>query len=255
MSYWSCGYQGPPNEFVKDLHWLSAYYLKKQYGEVHLITDDCGALALNNFQWTSIRTDLVELDPSHATWFWAAGKLKTFQLAAQQGKPFLHVDYDVLLMNGLPDELNNASVIAQHPEDVVQSNYELDRVLPLIPNHSLFLEYPTPFAANTGVFGGNDLDFINTYVTEILDLAFSQENEILRTRKIYSHYGGASMFFEQYGLAVVAKKYGVNISYLFSGWPTPQEAKEKQYVHLMGAKRHTHVMEKISRIVAKLKSE
>jgi hypothetical protein len=252
MSYWSCGYQGPPTEYMKNLHWLAAYYLKLNYGEVHLVTDSTGKAALNNFEWSSVSTDLNELDPQHGKWFWASGKLKTFQLAAKAGRPFVHVDYDVFLPKGLPLELNDAAVFAQCPEDVEICRYELPRVFPLIPRCGILTEYKTRCAANTGVFGGNDLDFIHKYATEILDLAFHPENKILQTRAIYSHYGGASMLFEQYGLATAAKKHGVDISYVFPHWPSPKEAREKQFIHLMAAKRYAYMSEKISKIVTKL---
>jgi hypothetical protein len=255
MSYWSRGYQGAPTDFIKDIHWLAAHYLKLNYGEVHLITDSIGAGELKDIGWSSVSLDLDDLDPDLGKWCWAAGKLAAFKIAAERGKPFFHADYDVFLPSGITPEMDHSGVFAQSPEDVVESNYELPRVLPLIPNTGIMSECPSPFAANTGVFGGHNLAFIHQYATEILDLASHPDNDILKTRRIYGHYGGASMLFEQYGLACVAKKHGVTIDFIFSGWPSSAEVREKQYIHLMGGKRSLRVRQKIADLVPKLKAK
>jgi hypothetical protein len=255
MSYWSRGYQGAPNEYIKRLHWLAAYYLKLNYGEVHLVTDSVGAKELNDVEWSSIDLALDNLDPRLGDWFWAAGKLRAFQIAAEKGQSFFHADYDVFLPNGLPHCVEQSQLFAQSPEDVVLSLYELPRVLPMIPKTGIMTEYPVQCAANTGIFGGQNFEFIHRYATEILELASHPENEILNHRRIYNHYGGASMLFEQYGLACAAKKYGIEIDYIFNRWPTKEEAQEKQFIHLMSAKRFPHIRSKITALVDRLKSQ
>jgi len=253
MSYWSCGYQGAPTEFVKNLHWLAAYYLKLNYGEVHLITDSAGAESLDFIEWSSVSKDLDALDPSLGKWLWAAGKLTAIKIAAERGKPFLHTDYDVFLPSGLTDTLDHAEVFAQSPEDIIQYNYDPERVLSLIPFTGVLSEETVDDAANVGVIGGTNVNFLHSYATEMLALAQHPLNNKLRTQRLYNHYLGASVLFEQYGLAVMAKKHGIDISYVFpEGWPTDERAKQQQYIHLMGAKKSPKIRGRVSEIVSRL---
>ena len=61
MSYWSGGYQQIPQSYIIDYHRLSAHYLKKHYGEVHLITDSVGKDSLEDVGYTTISTELDSL--------------------------------------------------------------------------------------------------------------------------------------------------------------------------------------------------
>ena len=65
MSYWSKGYQGSPSDFVLNLHKLCFYFLKKNFGEVHFITDSESLDYFKSIPWTSISTDLDGLDTEY----------------------------------------------------------------------------------------------------------------------------------------------------------------------------------------------
>ena len=81
-SYWSKGYISQVDDFYLDMSKLSAFYAKKNYGEIHLVTDSVSVDSLKNIaDWTSISTELDSL-PKEYSHVWSLGKILTFKIAA-----------------------------------------------------------------------------------------------------------------------------------------------------------------------------
>ena len=76
MSYWSGGYQNIPSELIINLHKLSSYFLRNFFGEVHFITDSKSIEYFKNIPWSSISTELDEINPEYGK-VWSISKLYT----------------------------------------------------------------------------------------------------------------------------------------------------------------------------------
>ena len=168
-SYWSKGYVGAPSSYVVDLHNLSAYLAKKQYGEIHLITDTEGKKHLSGIDYTSISTSLDGLPAEYGT-VWSLGKLLAYNQIAALNEPFMHIDYDVLLWKKLPETFIASPVFAERLETSVNWRYNVMNFYARCPNHHDLKTLVRDGALNAGVVGGNDLDLI--YKTTHRAMAF-----------------------------------------------------------------------------------
>lgn len=255
MSFWSNSYKDPNSTDIKNLHKLSAFFLKKNFGEVHFITDQCGAEIFKDIPWTTVSTELNSIDKSYNL-VWSISKLYAYRSIAQKGVPFVHVDYDVILWEGLHEKILNAEIFAQSPENAVLYFYELDKLRDNCPSLYDIKNYFTENASNVGVFGGHDLEFIQNYAQSAIDFVMDPDNY-----DFWINYNGfknqswaKAVIAEQYYLSIMAKKYNKTIEYIFpNGWPSDQEANEKKYTHLMGMKASPEAMEKVQKLVYKYK--
>jgi hypothetical protein len=253
MSYWSGGYQSIPSEMVINLHKLSAYFLKLNFGEVHFITDTQSAEYFKDIPWSSVSTELDEIDISYSP-VWSLSKLYAYKTISQKGEPFVHVDYDVFLYKGLESRLLSADLFAQHPENAIHFFYEVDKFEKCCPNLHLIKDYKVEDAVNVGVLGGRDTEFLNVYASKAIEFILDPANKDFwlnyKTPK-HNHWTKA-VIAEQYYLAVMLKKYKKEIQFVFpNGWPTEEEAKEKNYIHLMCAKRRNDMEGKIKQLIKK----
>jgi hypothetical protein len=252
MSYWSSGYKGEPNDLVINLHKLSSYFLLKNFGEVHFITDTKGLKVFQNLPWTSVSTDLDKVDVTYRD-TWSISKLFAYKLISEKGKPFIHVDYDVLLPNGIDRKLLKSKLFAQSTENSVYFFYEIDNLKKYCPNLHEIKNYEVKDGYNVGIIGGSDVEFFSDYANSALSFITDEQN-----RNFWLNYTGhnswvKSVIAEQYYLAVMAKKHKKKFNFVFpNGWPTEEEAKEKSYIHLMGAKNNYDVDLKIEKLVKKL---
>ena len=93
---------------------LSCLTLRRHYDEVALYTDSVGKhvlIDLLHLPYTEVNVvfDDFKCLPHH----WALAKVYTYSL---QKKPFIHVDGDVYLPNGIPEEIAKKPVIIQNRE-------------------------------------------------------------------------------------------------------------------------------------------
>jgi hypothetical protein len=179
-SYWSKGYAGSPPAYVVDLHNLSAYLAKKQYGEIHLITDTEGKKHLGGIEYTSISTDLDALPVEYGT-VWSLGKLLTYNKIAARSEPFMHIDYDVLLWKKLPETFTASPVFAERLEQKVDWRYNVTNFHKRCPNHHDLKTLVADGALNAGVFGGTDLDLIYRVTHRAMAFVLDPDNKAFMT--------------------------------------------------------------------------
>lgn len=185
--------------------------LRKQHpeGRFKLFTDVAGAdwlinkLGLPYDDVTLSVEDLAAYPPR----LWALAKVHTY---SQQQEPFLHVDGDVYIWKPFPESLLRKHLIAQHIE------LENPMYWKMVNESKAYLKDTPPFydackslsdvyAFGAGIFGGNDLDLIQTYCKT----AFDYVNTNLEIFKKAEDPGIYNMFFEQSFIANMAKiKYG-----------------------------------------------
>ena len=215
---------------------LSAYYLKKNYGPVTLITDDKGAKFLEGVAFETIRTDLNDL-PREAGFAWGLGKIKAYGLAAEAGKPFIHADHDVFVAKPIPKDLAESGVFAQHKEIDIDGLYDLEKFHRRLPNKGLLERHRIRDAANMGIFGGTDLEFIARYSRESCGLVLDRSNLRFMQNTNFRCSWQPSVLFEQYYMTLMADYEDKKVGYLFkSENELKTEGVSLGYTHLWGVK-------------------
>ena len=252
LSYSSLGYAGAPDEFLVAMHKIAAYCLKKNFGEVHLITDSVSKPHFSSIPWTSVTTELDQVPPDYPQ-VWSLSKLYAFREIAKRGHPFIHTDNDVFLWKGIPDRLRNAQVFGQQPENVFDYRYEPQKMFSNCPSKHIFEVSCPPTAINVGIFGGNNVKFIGDYADSAIAFVEDSKNEWFW--KEYSGYWSwwcKATLAEQWFLGAFAMHHRVKVETLFSQWPSKEEAKEACYTHLMARKKHPDVREAVLKLAQRL---
>lgn len=267
MSYWCGGYQKTPSELVLNMHKLAANYAVKHYGEVTLITDSKSKelFETEDSPFTSITTDLDVFDGLKNK-NWAIGKLYAYNMLAKRKEPFLHIDYDVFLLNPIRADYEESKVLVQSTETNVLKKYGLKQFYDNIGENTAGFTEPQEEdeAYNMGIFGGIEYDFIEEYSQNSIDFCLNPKNE--KTLDImYKHQTWApACISEQYYLWAFAKKCGIEVSqYLSPGCDRTIEgqmlmeieAGKKGYVHLQGAKKHKGVDVRIKELLAEFSNK
>jgi hypothetical protein len=190
----SCGWFSEKHHL---LGWiLSVNQLCKYYDEVELVTDAYGyELLIEKLQlpYTNVHVILDELN-TYPSDLWALAKIKTYQI---QKEPFLHVDGDVFIWEKFSDKLMASNLIAQNIEttsDYYRSMWaDIRPHLTHLPTSmELFDQSVHNKAYNMGIFGGNNIEFMQKYCEA--SFAFVDKNKENFGEANQSNF---NIFFEQ----------------------------------------------------------
>jgi hypothetical protein len=255
LSYSSKGYRKNPDEYLISLHKLSAYLCKKQYGEVHLITDSNSKQYFKNVKFDSIIV-LNELDniPDEFGPTWSLSKLYCFNYLAKNKIPFVHVDYDVFLWEPFPSFIEEADVFVQNKENSVTEYYEVNAMLNYCKYTNFSRASVPDFAYNMGIFGGQDFKFIEDYTKSSIDFVLNPKNKIFWTSDLnqlgITYLWTRAVLAEQWYLALFANNSNKKITCIFdrvneSNCPSEEDAKKVGYTHLWGAKDNSDIVNRV----------
>jgi hypothetical protein len=243
-SFWEFGYN-KMDENLHNLHELSLRCCLKNHGNIHLITTPKGKEFLGDLPYTSIEIFENEIDPKYSR-FWALSKIYAFGQIAKKQKPFIHLDYDVFLFKPLPEKILNSRVCAQEIEvEKIQKVYEIEKFNKVCNNKYLMENNKSDCAYNTGIFGGDDLEFIKFYVEEVLKLVEDPENFDLFDKEYFNRGVRLSTILEQYYLAICVSHLNIDVGVLFKHPNEYDKALEIGYTHLMGAKNSQKVLKAV----------
>lgn len=200
-------------------HWmmwgLSCAKFKEFYKNVTLYTDELGkqvfeALGLPYTKIIVSHEDgfMQSVDPK----LWAFAKIYTYSL---QNEPFLHVDGDVVVWDKLPRKIEQAQLATQCLEYNWPIYKECVNDFKKITKQEMpeWLQWGTasPSGYNMGIFGGKDIDFIQSYCKHAIDFYINYNAELSSLIKINRN---TNVLPEQYLLYAMASKYGKNVSML-----------------------------------------
>ena len=152
------------------LSWiLSCNQLCKFYDDVTLVTDRAGydmLIEKLRLPYTDVIVCLDELNKYNPN-LWALAKIKAYSI---MDEPFIHVDGDVFIWEGIEAPLQGNELIAQNREittDYYRSMWKGIRPsLSYIPDALIaFDESRNNAAYNMGIFGGSDIAFVNPSLT------------------------------------------------------------------------------------------
>lgn len=176
---------------------LSCLTLKDHYEDVVLYTDSNGYAILHDYLKLPYTDIIIQYDDLNCHKdLWAYTKLFTYSI---QEKPFIHVDGDIYLPNGLPKKIESGALIAQNFE--IGTAYYKNMVEHImnqpisIPDLLLKeMKKDSVSSYNAGVLGGNDLKFIKEYCQTAFDFI---ENNHLREVEDWVANVNYNILFEQ----------------------------------------------------------
>ena len=236
LSFWSPGYH-QQDAFNHNLYKLSAFYAKKYFKNVHLITDNNGKKYLEDIKFDTIDTSLESL-PKDIGLLWSLGKIEAYRLIALKQEPFIHIDNDIFLIKDITPYIKDKPIFAQHKEDVEISGYDMQQFEVKLPVKGLLAKHKIKHAANMGIFGGTDMDFILRYSTETINLALNNENISFYKKSSFRKNWEPTVMHEQYYMSLMADYEKKEVTYLLQDlYNLDPEAIDKGFVHLWGAKK------------------
>lgn len=274
-SFWSKPYREGASlewcdEYSRFCSWKLSFELANPFfSKTILVTDEFGKdllVSVLGLDFDYVDVKLNSLDALNSQW-WALGKLYSYLL---QDEPFLHIDSDVYLHKKPEDRLLQGDVIAQNYEHFSYGNswyhpqkfYIIRNINGYLPKEvSWYIEQKhDQKAICCGVFGGNDLAFIQYYASLVFHSFLHKKNFSL-----WSLLGGDNILLEQYMLSACIEYYlwnkehpfsaGVSVECFFDSSASafnPVEAKKSGYTHLIGgAKKNKMVCERLKRRVFK----
>ena len=225
---------------------LAATLAKRYFPQVTMVTHEKFVHAFKDLPFTQIITDFGDLPqyPLHNL-----AKLRTIQLAAEKGEPFVHIDGDVFLYKALPLEIQAAGVFAETTQPFVFFDFDIIPFVAQAPEQGPFAQpLATHQAYRCGIVGGHNTTFLHEWATAALTLALHPSNaryfSKFHTAKVWNNTLSKKLtaknrapawLIERYTLWRLAQDRNVKVDLLF---PTPyfdqERAKEIGYVHLGG---------------------
>jgi hypothetical protein len=225
MSLWTKTPMFVPTRGPMLIQTLAVNLAARVFTETEFVTDRRGAdiAALLGWPFTRVTTPLDDWPADGLTHIWALGKLVA---CAQQDRPFVQFDSDVLLFKPLPKRLTRSRLIAQSPDFPHYYTSRDMRAAQVVADFA-----PGGTAYNAGLLGGSDVALVRAYAWAGLDLA-------RKFRGCPLNGTTTSMIIEQYQLGVFSRRVGVEVGTLLPLAPTRKQVSKAGYAHLTGgAKR------------------
>ena len=220
-----------------------------------LHTDDHGARLLVDglgLEFSQIELTLNALNGCDTN-FWSKGKLLSYLMETE---PFVHLDYDVFLLRGLPERLLHAPVFAQSLEPFTLwggSGYRPHVIESLIegvqdgwmPKEWRWYSHSGEQQAGVccGIFGGNQLDFIHHYARTALQILDSRGNRKAFAVAPMSLRKWIIIHVEQYLLSAMLNYYrsqdritfsNLGMEHLLDYRSLNEDVEREGYIHLIG---------------------
>lgn len=194
---------------------LSCLQFRKYFNDIELVTDKYGKeilIDILKLPYTKVTIILDKLD-CYPQDLWALGKIYTYSL---QKEPFIHADGDVFIWENITDKAKDAALYVQSLEvniPVYHTHFaEILNIFEYIPEAIKDLKPNKDIltAINAGLFGGNDLDFIQEYTKTAFKFVDDNLENMDKIAK-----GSFNMIYEQLLYFYMAKQKGIQITCYF----------------------------------------
>ena len=241
--------------FFRAMMSIAVNNAKKHYSNVYLVTDEEGLNLFNGIEFTDTFTWLEDLDKTYQE-YWSLGKLYCNKKAAELGRPFVQIDYDVVLKNPLPNWLTRSPIYTQSPEDA-DKWYYLDYIY---DNYKYLghLETRTQTAYNCGIIGCSDTEAMLNYAKSAIKFTLVPENKHMLEFDVKEAFGwptAKAVWIEQYYLGSFCKSEGIPMKVLLpSDDYNVQNAMADKlgYFHFWGAKHDPAQRKSIIKLASSL---
>jgi hypothetical protein len=245
------------NKYEDFLYLFAMSYVtnKQWFKKTELVTDCLGSELLVNslgLEFNHVHKILENMD-RHENLF-AYGKLIAY---GTQDEPFMHVDYDVFWHKAPPAFILSAPFSTQSAEIKNRFMFGYAAGLNMIEENKIkmpdYWDAWHPVSYNCGFVGVNDLEFLDLYIQEAKKVAHLLKHLQKETVCI-------DLFYEQFTLSLLSKKYKKPITVLFKEEEISQDfleiikpsLNEFGYQHLIGeAKKEIQNMTPVKQFIEK----
>jgi hypothetical protein len=221
---------------------MSVKQSKKFFKNVILITDSWAwdnIFKDLNLPFTDIKILLDDLNID--TRLWSISKAYAIK---EMKTPFLHIDSDVYIWKKLNDKFLKTELLVQSKEGFIDKDqYLLYHAMywdynKFFKGKNKYLDKFDPnkreiFAYNTGIIGGNNIDFLNRYAHNMIDICniYNDNSKYINNLSI--------AFLEQTLLLMMSERYKIKKEFLIDN-----NIEQDFYTHLAGnTKRNKKLME------------
>lgn len=216
-------------------------YLAKKHGyKTRLYTDIKNYDLLKNIDYDEIiflDEDIIKQFPERG---WSLGKILAMSMVNQ---PFIHIDFDLLLVNNIPDNLQNEQCFVFHNEPHIKFNKKIMTKLYNKYNNLNEIDIKYFQSKNCAIFGANDYQTVNKCCKKIINYAINNRILLDKYSNIIFKYEQdnifIAVFLEQiFLLNLIRKKikYIPTIIPYFYFKDISKHADELKLVHLWGGK-------------------
>jgi hypothetical protein len=230
----NCGYNSI--EDLTNCMMLSAYLLRKSVSKVVFYTDTVGAELVKPF--AHLYDEIVVcLDDclKDVKWYnWAFSKLLVY---SYQTEPFVHVDNDVFLWDGLPKHFFDAKQTDFFFQNIELFDYHFFKFYPVAINECIniipheVLKSNVGFAYNMGIAGFNDTSIVQPYYE--MAKAYIEANKTYNFQDVQTMYQ-QSVLFEQWFITHFVKDRKVDLLLDVNTKPR----YNIRYTHLLASSKH-----------------
>lgn len=191
---------------------LSVLISKKHFEEVVFVTNSFGKKVLIDKLGLPFTDYTIELDrhKNLNKLFWAYTKIYAYSI---QDKPFCHIDNDLYLWNGLPDDLKESKLCFQSIETPFESGYgwykhllEASKKAGYFPE--LIKNNPVDYSLNCGICGGNDLSLFREWIELSESYIFNPKNKAFFEDK-ENYLIHQNLMHEQYFISSLSNSKGL----------------------------------------------
>ena len=243
-TYWNPSKNGAGFNSIEDFlccFSLSVNVSLQHFYSIEVYTDSWGKELISKLDLPIIVNNELDCLEDVPTEFWAYSKIYSY---SRQRVPFIHIDNDAILWDGIPDNMQDKSFVFQSRETFGKSScYEkaINSVLNILP-----MEKTVKYGYNAGVFGSSDFNIIKEY--ESIAYKYITENKDFILNNV-SYMLGQNILFEQYFIAYLIDKYKLNDSVGLLFEDDLQNAKFTgvyNYTHLWASsKKKFKIIEKV----------
>lgn len=222
---------------------LAAYsnYLAKRHGyKTRLYTDLKNYKLLKNIEYDEI----IFLDEKIIKEFpetgWSLGKILTMSMV---NEPFIHIDFDLLLVNDIPKYIKNTPCFLLHNEPHLDCKKSMIQKLYNKYQNLDEINYNFVHSTNCAIFGVNDYKTVNESCKKVLDYTMIN-NKFLKkySNLLYSKYDDNNffaLFLEQILLLNIINNKINNLSLIINKKTFSEisrEADKLKLFHIWGGK-------------------
>lgn len=236
---------------------LSTNQASKQFKDIVIYTDEDGYKFLSKLNLPVTSIEIIYHDDIAPKWLWAYGKLLSVAL---QTDPFIQLDFDVFLSKQLPKELLESRLVIQSEEDegiFMSEYYHQVNDFDLCESSKSITGWTSKWindkdyrkSYNCGIFGGNDIEFIQEYAINSIEFAKILASDKF-SQKMYQEY---NILFEQYYLYQICKFRNV-VPYILldTAKDVQSQCTNLGYTHLLAASKFDPV--NVAKVLNRLKN-
>ena len=190
----SCFFEGRIIYTTPALAAVSNFLAQNHGYKTRLYTDSINYHLFKNIKYDEV----VFLDDGFIKQFpqqgWSLGKLLAMSMVKE---PFIHIDFDILLINDLPNHIKSNECFAFHKETYAKNLFRQKTIYEFYNKYGVQneLDYRETLSTNCAILGGQNFNLINESCNKVIE--YSILNKSFFDKNYSSLITSIAVFFEQ----------------------------------------------------------